>query len=119
MDSPLFVGALLADFTGFAALIVWMAVAHRRFVRHLQARHPGVWSEIQQPPPSAPPDPKEKRLSRGRARVTDYLYRREFRSLEDPVAQALGERAWTASMLFIGYLVAGTALMLALIGFAK
>lgn len=119
LDSPLFEGVLLVEFAGFIAAILWLAVAHARFVRRLRTQHPDIWREIQRRPTSWPADPVEKRSLRRRARVTDYLYRRRFRSLEDPVIQRLGEQACRASMLFTGYTVVGTALMLALVGFAK
>jgi hypothetical protein len=117
-DSPLFLDALLVAFAGFVAMILWVAVSRARFVHRLRARHPDLWSEIQQPPPSSPADPAEKRLWRGGARVTGYLYTRGFRSLDDPLTRRLGERAWRASLLFIGYTVVGTGLVLALIGLA-
>jgi len=108
MDSPAFAAVLIVSLAGFAGMIVRMAVVHRRFVQRLRTRHPEVWSELSGAPASF-----------SRSRITYYLYAREFRGLEDPVTRCLGERAWRAHMIFVGYTVVAAALLMTLVAFAR
>lgn len=117
MDSPAFAAVFIVALAGFAGVIVRMAVVHRRFVQRLRTRHPEVWSELSGPPESFSRLPWAARQAR--SRVTYYLYAREFRGLEDPVTRCLGERAWRAHMLLVGYTVVAAALLLTLVGFAR
>ncbi|MDE2138027.1 MAG: hypothetical protein KGJ68_11380 [Gammaproteobacteria bacterium] len=117
MDSAAFAAVLMAAFAGFFASIVWMAVVHRRFVQRLRTQHPDGWNGLWSPPESLSRYPQA--AWKARARVTFYLYAREFRGLEDPVTRCLGERAWRAHMIFFGYTVVAVALLVALVGFAR
>src|SRR5690348_7378614 len=115
--SALLPATLLFLLAGFFAMLISVGVAQVQFILRLRRNHSDIWRGLGQPPVLFFPGSSNRWTSSWR--LNHYLRAREFQSISDPRTRCQAERLRRVRRMLLGYTIVGSALVLALIGFAN